>query len=505
MLALLAAATAGGVDARPFEKIKGRECFRSMRGMRDSMRYLSEDYPNLVTITNIGESWLKNNKGRHDGVHEIPDGGYDIYALNITASDSTLLSEEKGKMLITSGVHAREWAPPELLGRFIETLVHGYNHEADITTILERTEVHAILYVNPDGRFMAEKYPHLLWRKNLNPVRCGGGEEYGVDINRNFDFFWGDQNGASNYPCAGDYHGPRPASEPETIALVNYAMELFPENQRRANPEAGIHQEFGEDISDMYIDIHAYGGYVYYPWGHKDAKSEDDDALQALGRKINSFNGYKLWAGSQPDFVYPASGDTSDYMYAKHGVASLGFEIGDAFDQDCDGFEKDVVPKNLPALLFAAKNVKKPFSTIKGPDLFDVDVHHVNGELRISAHASDSKMVNAISAGEVFFDDFSTGYQDVTSVKLYLDRHPEDYQVGDTMWEMEPVDHGMDSSEETVGKIVKATALSPGKHIIYAQAMDSDGYKGPVSSLYVDISEMEVSLRGQSLRGSRTP
>jgi len=501
ILLLLATATVSGVDASTFETIDGRECFRSMDGIMDSMFSLAGDHPNLVTINDIGDSYLKNHEGRHDGVHDIPDGGYDIYALNITASDSTRLSSEKGKMLITSGVHAREWAPPELLARFIEMLVHGYNDNADITTILQRTEVHAILYVNPDGRFMAEKYPELYWRKNLNPIRCGGGYEYGVDINRNFNFFWGDSNGASDHPCDSDYHGPSPTSEPETQALADYAMKLFPENQRRVNPEDRINDEFGEEIESMYIDIHASGGYVYYPWGHKDAKSPDDEALQALGRKINYFNGYKLWAGSQPDFVYPASGDTSDYMYAKHGVASLGFEIGDDFYQECESFEAEVVPINLPALLFAAKNVQKPFSTIKGPDVFDLNVRHVNGDLRISAHASDSKMVNTIQN----FPDFQTGSQRIMNVHLYLDVHPDDYQVGDTRWEMETVDDGFDSSEETVGLVVKANTLSPGRHVLYSQASDSNSYKGPVTSFYLDVSEMEVSLRGSYLRGSRIP
>ena len=48
--------------------------------------------------------------------------------------------------------------------------------------------------------------------------------------------------------------------------------------------------------------------------GHQDNQSPDDDALQALGRKINSFNDYLLWAGGQPDYLYAASGDASDFM-----------------------------------------------------------------------------------------------------------------------------------------------------------------------------------------------
>jgi murein tripeptide amidase MpaA len=42
-----------------------------------------------------------------------------------------------------------------LLARFVEELVFGYGENAEITTIMERTEIHAILYVNPDGRWMA--------------------------------------------------------------------------------------------------------------------------------------------------------------------------------------------------------------------------------------------------------------------------------------------------------------------------------------------------------------
>jgi len=498
-LSLLFISAIGGIDAREYETIKDHECLRSMKGMMDSMFYLAED-SNLVTINKIGESYLKNNKGRHDGKHEIPDGGYDIFALNITASDSIRQSEDKGKMLLTSGVHAREWAPPELLARFIEKLVHGYNHDADVTSILQHTEIHAILYVNPDGRFMTEKYPELRWRKNLNPDRCGGGYEYGVDINRNFNFFWGDQLGASNNPCASDYHGRGPESEPETKALADYARNLFSEEQRKANPELQKDEPFGEDNTGMYIDIHSSGGYVYYPWGHRDAKSPDDEALQALGRKINSFNDYKLWAGSQPDFLYEASGDTSDWAYGVLGVASLGFEIGDDWQQDCTTFEEEVVPMNLPALLFAAKTVSKPFSTIKGPDILELDVRHVNGQIRVSAQASDSKMVNSIDN----FPAFDTGNQAITNVVLYLDVHPDDYREGDVRWEMESVDGGFDSDEESVGLVLSARDnFSMGRHTIYAQAEDSDGYKGPVTSVFVDIEGYETSVHGASLRGSR--
>jgi len=260
-------------------------------------------------------------------------------------------------------------------------------------------------------------------------------------------------------------------------------------------------EPFGEDITGMYIDIHASGGYVYYPWGHKDEKSPDDEALQALGRKINSFNEYKLWAGSQPNFVYEASGDTSDWAYAALGVASLGFEIGDDFQQECDSFEAEVVPQNLPALLFAAKTVQKPFSTIKGPDVLDLSIEHVNEEIRGSVYASDSRMVNAIDD----FPDFQTGAQSITKVQLYLDVHPDDFSEGDPSWEIAFADNGSEAVEESVSFVFPGNNLSLGRHMLFAQATDSDGYRDSVTSVFVEVSTGKRSLHGTSLRGAGSP
>ena len=106
----------------------------------------------------------------------------------------------------------------------------------------------------------------MYWRKNLN---FGGGNDGcndivgnpGVDVNRNLKFKWGDLAGSSKDPCADDYHGPSAESEPETRALVEYAKRLFPEGQQRKDPEGEMDVPFGEDITGVYLDIHASGGY----------------------------------------------------------------------------------------------------------------------------------------------------------------------------------------------------------------------------------------------------
>ncbi|KAL9187468.1 hypothetical protein ACHAXT_001571 [Thalassiosira profunda] len=540
-------------------------CFRSMEGMRQSMEDLA-DGSDLVTITDIGESWLKENQGsgRQIPGYAIPEDGHDIYAVKVTDNSA---SGDKGKMLLTAGVHAREWAPPELVARFLEMLVNGYEVDADITWILKHVEVHAILYVNPDGRHMAERYPELRWRKNMNPEGgCADDESYGTDINRNQNFFWS-HPGASDDPCASDYHGDGAESEPESKALADYARSLFPSAQRKDKPEDDKDVAFPETNTGMFVDVHSSGGYVYYPWGHVDLESPNNEALEALGRKMHYFNDYKLWAGGKKDFLYAASGDISDFMYGSLGVASMGFEIGDDWQQDCSTFESDVVPINLPALLHAAKVAAKPFLELKGPDVMSLDASQSNGQIAVSAFASDSEMVNAFNGPE-----FTTGAQDITEVLLYLDVHPDDYSdATDTRWSMQPVRRRLQacpsikkrkpckrtsgcewltttetcraippvvcteitkkgrcnraggggvcfwdsdktckpdkggspsiadsflsgSGEESVELSIDTSTLSTGRHTLYVQAMDSDGYKGPVSSVFVDVSRRR--LRG---------
>jgi len=424
-----------------YDTIPGHECIRSYDGMMNSMNDLASKHSNLMTITKIGESYLKNNPGRsNNNSFDIPTDGHDIFAIVITDSTSSISSNDKGKSLFTTGVHAREYAPPELAARFIEKLVNSYDYDASVTTLLQRTEVHVVLYVNPDGRYVAEKYPNLMWRKNLNPNGgCNDDGSYGVDINRNFDFMWSDPRGSSSNPCDSDYHGKSAESEPETQALAEYAKTLFPEAQRKNDPEGDRKTPFGEEITGIFADIHASGGYVFYPWGHHDSQSPDDESLQALGRKINSYNDYMLWAGGQPDFLYEASGDTSDYMYGALGVASLGFEIGDDFYQDCKRFD-DILKKNMPALMYTASIAKTPYKEVKGPDILSLDANTSNngGEILVSAHASDSEMVNSIVDGRDF-KDFATGDQNLDEVRVFLDVHPDEYQAGtDVSYAMGP-------------------------------------------------------------------
>ena len=59
-------------------------------------------------------------------------------------------------MFITGSIHAREYAPAELVTRFAEYLVDGYGVDADATWMVDYHEIHLMLMANPDARKKAE-------------------------------------------------------------------------------------------------------------------------------------------------------------------------------------------------------------------------------------------------------------------------------------------------------------------------------------------------------------
>ena len=79
---------------------------------------------------------------------------------------------------------------------------------ADERSALQGTQLWAIETVNPDGLSAHS-------RKNA----------HGVDLNRNFPFRWRDDIPHSN----GYYPGPRPASEPETRAVMAFIRRIHPD------------------------------------------------------------------------------------------------------------------------------------------------------------------------------------------------------------------------------------------------------------------------------------
>lgn len=85
-----------------------------------------------------------------------------------------------------------------------------------------------------------------MWRKTRTPQ----GICYGVDPNRNWGYRW-NTGGSSNIACTEIFHGPRPFSEPSTLALAEFISEVA-------------------ETKDLiaYISFHSYSQMLLLPYGH---------------------------------------------------------------------------------------------------------------------------------------------------------------------------------------------------------------------------------------------
>jgi Zinc carboxypeptidase len=178
------------------------QCYRTVEGTLATLQDLASNDTKLASYVDIGSSYEKTVAVGAGGLTAA--AGYPIRALRITGLSKNKQKRRAPQVLLTAGLHAREYAPPELLTRLAETLLAGYGVDADITWILNRTVVHIVPLVNPDGRKMAEVESSPGWRKNTHryPGCARTTRQYGVDLNRQFPFAWGDDSGSSSQSCS---------------------------------------------------------------------------------------------------------------------------------------------------------------------------------------------------------------------------------------------------------------------------------------------------------------
>mmetsp|Transcript_4403 Transcript_4403/g.7387 ORF Transcript_4403/g.7387 Transcript_4403/m.7387 type:complete len:218 (+) Transcript_4403:247-900(+) len=141
----------------------------------------------------------------------------------------------------------------------------------------------------------------------------------------------------------------------------------------------------------------------------------------------------------------------------------MTFELGNTFYQDCDYFEESIRDDNIKALTYSAKTAKAPYSISKGPDVTSLSVKVDGNSLTVTAAASDAAWSSS---------NHDTSKQGVSEVRLSINEHPYDSTgvVGSVL----------SSGSSTVD----ISSLPVGRHMVYIQAVDGDGYKGPVTAAY---------------------
>jgi hypothetical protein len=243
---------------------------------------LAEHDPELAEVRQLGESVE----------------GRPIRTLRIT--DPRRDAASKTTIILNGGQHAREWISVMTTTCLADRLIRRASTDDRIARVLDAHVFFVVPVVNPDG-YVYSWEKDRYWRKN----RAG---DHGVDLNRNWDWAWGER-GASKNPRSQIYAGPAPFSEPETRALRDLIVAESPA---------------------AHVDLHSFSQLILYPWNHKKSSSPDRARFAAyadrMATAIYTTHGksYRTIAGAD---LYPASGTFSDWSYGARGVTSFVFEL----------------------------------------------------------------------------------------------------------------------------------------------------------------------------------
>ncbi len=239
----------------------------------------ADKYPEITKLESIGKSLE----------------GRDIWALKISDNPETQEVLEPAVMF-NSMHHAREIMTPEVSLDIIETLLTKYNSDATLTQYVNNYEIWVIPMFNVDGNnkmWNSDKW----WRKNNR----GG---YGVDLNRNYPGNWNKCNGSSGWRSSQTYRGPKPASEPETKAMMNFVAKVRP-------------------VFD--ISYHSYSELVIYPLGCSPERTSNAQVVEKIGKEIAAKLDYA--PGTAWELLYNADGGDIDWMYTAYQVIPFVIEL----------------------------------------------------------------------------------------------------------------------------------------------------------------------------------
>lgn len=268
--------------------------------MLNALDAMAAQYPSLITVKQ-GISTFQTNEGRP------------IYYVKISDNPSTDESAET-KVLYTAIHHAREPLSMSQLVFYMWYLLENYSTSEEIQFLLNNTEMYFIPCLNPDGYLHNETTDPSgggMHRKNKRNV---GTSNPGVDNNRNYSYGW-NTTGVSSNPNNDTYPGTSEFSEPE-----NQAIKWLCENVPFTSS----------------FNAHTYGNTLLHPIGTTEAEYADHhDYFQDLTSHMCELNGYLAQKSSG---LYPASGDSDDYMYkvdigvgVKDTIFAMTPEIGSDF------------------------------------------------------------------------------------------------------------------------------------------------------------------------------
>ena len=449
--------------------------------MVDFLHTVSDTYPTITELIDVGDAWLSNQPGGYDR---------DMWVMRITNEDPAYGEiASKPPFFMLANIHAREVTTPEMAIRYIKYFTEGYKGlggygvDPDVTWLVNHHVVYLLVSTNPDGRVINEADWYQYWRKNVDNVNgCTDPNSWGTDLNRNSSFKWGCCGGSSGQPCAETYRGPMRASEPETAAWQTFAAQIFTD-QNGNNGDDEIAPASPDDTVGIFITLHSYQDEILWPFGFNQYGAPNYNQLKTIGRKLADITGKMNPTG----FLYTVDGSSDDWVYGKLGVAAFTYEIGPTSGNCGDFFPAygcqdgiDGMPRNFwaemgPSFVYANKIAGSPYITAYGPDAQNLVVNpaEVPGGLPVDLTGTvlDNRYSNdpltPITAAEYFIDAPGTDGSGIAMA------------ASDGAW---------GGTSENVEAVVDTSSLSEGKHYILVHGMNNQNQWGPFTAVFLTVT-----------------
>lgn len=376
-------------------KVKGKDAaarakapqkvFRPYSGagnLREEIVKVAADHPGIATAVDIGTTNL----------------GKPITAVRVSKDVKALKDGQRPAVVYQATQHAREWITPEMVRRLLHHYVDGYGSNAELTKIIDTTDVWFVPVVNVDGYDLTFEPDFRLWRKNARDNNGDGKitQGDGVDPNRNFPYKWGyDNEGSSDQPGSETFRGAGPASEPETRAQMGLYKRLRPK---------------------FLVNYHSAAQLLLHGVGWQALTRSPDDVIHdAMLGDIDkpAVPGYTPELGAQ---LYTTNGDTDGQADNEYGALSVtpematcataaGYDPDDAWrPEDCGSIFEFPDDENLVNLEFQHN---LPFALAVGK----------------SAHTPDNPVsVVGRTPADFETDKFSTSYGGTQEVAAVIRR-----------------------------------------------------------------------------------
>ena len=342
------------------------------------IKSLKNDFPNYLDLSSIGKTYEGNeipliimkspiniNEEEEENSNSINDNTTSInytYLYNINNnsnnSNETYLVDNslynKSAIFFNGMHHGRE---PVSMMMNIYLILHLLSlPKVYLHLFLSSTNIYFVPIINIDAyKYNSEKYlishskNDLYARKNRRPYKekyCSE-KDLGVDLNRNYDFFFGNGIGSSGSPCNEEYRGEYPFSEPETNNIKNF-VDTHP------------------DIKIVY-NYHSWGNLIITPFNYL-KKNESIKLLQNEYpfhykmyqdfEKEANFPVNFTFGNSDKIIFYMTNGDATDWFLGKKKILSFSPELGNG-NKNSDLFFPnrnitfDILEKNLYSGLYA--------------------------------------------------------------------------------------------------------------------------------------------------------